>query len=833
MNDDKKNIIPNRETTKINIPKKDNSPQGINPTTPKPGSPAMGRENLSQGKKSSPDALRAASFNTKKQEVRGQQQMGQNQVKTDARASAIRKEVPRLASAAGVPSTLTKSVLESEKGRDMVNEAAQTSSTTEEGAQIVVRKIAAKSSLLFLVLLFSPVIILFLLVMMIVGKFGDSMSYADGKKIEGYERLYEAVDKVNLDMQLSYGVTINKHLIVSSMTALKANADYSNESDEVITVETESYDNSISTIPASKLENWVKLLAKYQIQTNSTSCDADSSTPRKIASNDGGGVFWLSSAVNSEKNYNCYAQTDDYTVSNEKGSLNQPAGGSVFYWNMIDQNFLEEYYEEDFKGLSGEDLEKKKEEYLDFIYLYAKALESKFGIRGGAGGTCEFDHLMVNIYSCQAGSTWGQNHFLESVPFPEYILGVSYGEAGVTKYTIPQTPERLKAQVIAIRSYVLARHNNYKPGVTEIKIKSCTNDQLYCSITEGCHKGEKDDLNTYFSGAHPNPPTPAEKYWVGHKPLTPEERMEMEEFLAPIKGMIMRNPNNQKIIMGSYAIKESDYNDIGCIRGKCLLSDVGNELERKQGYTYERLLEHFYSGLKPWELYQNCTDEKSSEFSFGKKDFIKSIDGSVLINTHFFSNDYQIPEDIVFDGVKLNLNNNSSGPAAMTMIVNALTELKPLQDHFKDIEAPVTSNKEASMITMMHRYLAKLGQQEESGGNTYTSYSNESMAKFDISRVANYSKGQFDKDTLIKHLENRGMILIRITNDDCPAGTKVCGNLGSTGHSQFLVIYGYNKPRDTFMIHNPSSYRGAALELESSYISKIATVAVYEEVEKE
>lgn len=831
MNDDKKNIIPNRETTKINIPKKDNSPQGINPTTPKPGSPAMGRESLSQGKKSSPDALRAASFNTKKQEVRGQQQMGQNQVKTDARASAIRKEVPRLASAAGVPSTLTKSVLESEKGRDMVNEAAQTSSTTEEGAQIVVRKIAAKSSLLFLVLLFSPVIILFLLVMMIVGKFGDSMSYADGKKIEGYERLYEAVDKVNLDMQLSYGVTINKHLIVSSMTALKANADYSNESDEVITVEIESYDNSISTIPASKLENWVKLLAKYQIQTNSTSCDADSSTPRKIASNDGGGVFWLSSAVNSEKNYNCYAQTDDYTVSNEKGSLSQPAGGSVFYWNMIDQNFLEEYYEEDFKGLSGEDLEKKKEEYLDFIYLYAKALESKFGIRGGAGGTCEFDHLMVNVYSCKASAaTWSQEHFLAAIPFPDYVLGSAYGEIVGSAGGHLVYPERVKANTIAIRSFVLARHNNYKPGVTEINIKSCTDDQVYCDIYKGCdynHKrninGVSEDRRTVFIGIQPH----GRDKWKD--PLTEAQIEELREFMAPIKGMIMKHQDG-RIVVGAYT--SYDYYRGSCYDGECLLTPIAAQME-DEGKDYVAMLRHFYRKLEPWDLYQNCTDEKSSEFSFGKKDFIKSLDGSVLINTHFFSNDYQIPEDIVFDGVKLNLNNNSSGPAAMTMIVNALTELKPLQDHFKDIEPPVTSNKEASMITMMHRYLAKLGQQEETGGNTYTSYSNESMAKFDISRVANYSKGQFDKDTLIKHLENRGMILIRITNDDCPAGTKVCGNLGSTGHSQFLVIYGYNKPRDTFMIHNPSSYRGAALELESSYISKIATVAVYEEVEKE
>ena len=81
----------------------------------------------------------------------------------------------------------------------------------------------------------------------------------------------------------------------------------------------------------------------------------------------------------------------------------------------------------------------------------------------------------------------------ELVPFEKYILGVAYQEIG------PSAPEAaFKAQMVAARSYALARHVNnggwrnlrQEGDKWIIPLASCTEDQVYCNPDLGCSSND-------------------------------------------------------------------------------------------------------------------------------------------------------------------------------------------------------------------------------------------------------------------------------------------------------------------------------------------------------
>lgn len=93
------------------------------------------------------------------------------------------------------------------------------------------------------------------------------------------------------------------------------------------------------------------------------------------------------------------------------------------------------------------------------------------------------------------GGTWGlplENE--ELVPFEKYVLGVAYQEIG------PTAPdEAIKAQMVAARSYILARPfdmggwrkiEQEADGKWVIQVASSTQDQVYCDPDKGCSSND-------------------------------------------------------------------------------------------------------------------------------------------------------------------------------------------------------------------------------------------------------------------------------------------------------------------------------------------------------
>ena len=120
--------------------------------------------------------------------------------------------------------------------------------------------------------------------------------------------------------------------------------------------------------------------------------------------------------------------------------------------------------------------------------------------KGNVKEAAKVNNLYVRLMQCGTanghnyGGTFGQPLAGEElVPFEKYILGVAYQEIG------PTSPrEAIKAQMVAARSYILARHADMGSWRTlkkegskwVIQAASCTQDQVYCDPDKGCSSSD-------------------------------------------------------------------------------------------------------------------------------------------------------------------------------------------------------------------------------------------------------------------------------------------------------------------------------------------------------
>lgn len=310
----------------------------------------------------------------------------------------IKSGASAAAGAAGVPVPITEGVLSSPLGDDLVDYAAQ-QPTVGAGIATVVQALTTRTWLS--VIIGSSVIFFFLFIIIIVFllKNSDGLNYASGNFLdsEEYHKIYEEVEEVVTEYQSKYGVKVDKYLIISALTAYQGNEMYQDDTEgsayDIINVEDDSGTFSKSV---TEMKNFAEILAKYQIKTTK-SCSHDSGSMRKIASNDDSTNlfnFWTSAAA-KEKNYDCSGSSsqNSYSLSIDEGKIDDDDSGSTFYWNLIDENFLREYYDVYFEKLSDDVYEKTAAETVEYIYLYADTLKT-------------FDTTNTTVTACNGTSFW-------------------------------------------------------------------------------------------------------------------------------------------------------------------------------------------------------------------------------------------------------------------------------------------------------------------------------------------------------------------------------------------------------------------------------------------
>ena len=171
-------------------------------------------------------------------------------------------------------------------------------------------------------------------------------------------------------------------------------------------------------------------------------------------------------------------------------------------------------------------------------------------------GTVQLSNLKVEIINCDGKAD--NYEVLDTVDFEKYVLGVALAEAGASS-----PDEALKAQMIAVRNFTLTRNSGMCPSHPEscfhgynestgiIRMRACTNDQVYWDYTKDCPKIERAGKPTlYCEGV-----SGSTDIWK--KALSEERQKEVEALANEVMGEVLLDENGNVLKLG-YQKDETD-----------------------------------------------------------------------------------------------------------------------------------------------------------------------------------------------------------------------------------------------------------------------------------
>jgi len=301
-----------------------------------------------QGELKNHAKLSSPSFNNANNKANSMQEIAKNP-KAAIKKKLLKEGIKKGAQAYGVPEVATEKVLDSSVGREALDAAANAPSITSGAAEAT--KVIVKKTVLPVILIstLAPFLIIILFCLIIFGK--DSFGgMGDGTDI--YEELRKEIGSTISDYQGR--ADIDGVLILATLIGYN-----DNEGIE---------DSSAIAKNMANMKKQVDKLADYQIMVTKD-CSDDSSTIRKIAGND---------PIIGEENRNCIAGTNGstYSLSIEEGEFDNDNSGSVYYWNLIDEEFIFDYYNEYMinKNHNTSENDEKIEEIISEIYSYYQSL---------------------------------------------------------------------------------------------------------------------------------------------------------------------------------------------------------------------------------------------------------------------------------------------------------------------------------------------------------------------------------------------------------------------------------------------------------------------------
>jgi len=239
--------------------------------------------------------------------------------KAMAKKRLLTEGIKKGAQAYGVPKVATEQLLNSSVGQEALDAAAG-APTIASGATEATKVIVNRTILpTILISSLAPFLIIMIFFLLIFGK--DSFGgIGDGTDI--YEELRSEIGKTISNYKTR--TDIDGTLILATLIGYSDNE--------------ELEDSEFVSKNMANMKKQVSKLASYQVMVTK-SCDSDSSTIRQIASNDD---------LIGEGNYNCVPDMEGeiYATSIEEGNYNDDYSGSVYYWNLIDEDFIFNYYNE-------------------------------------------------------------------------------------------------------------------------------------------------------------------------------------------------------------------------------------------------------------------------------------------------------------------------------------------------------------------------------------------------------------------------------------------------------------------------------------------------------
>ena len=207
--------------------------------------------------------------------------------------------------------------------------------------------------------------------------------------------------------------------------------------------------------------------------------------------------------------------------------------------------------------------------------------------KGNVSSNMDVDNLYVRLMQCGSGNghDYGGTFGLplegeDLVPFEKYILGVAYQEIGLVD------EHAFKAQLVAARSYILARHvdmggwrtlKQESNGNWVLQTAACTQDQVYCDPDKGCSTPGDGQWSQVYSG-------------YGHgkvlKQALPQDSP-YRRYAADVAGEVLTNSQGYIVYSGYMQSEQQKFMQLAAQGNdyKQILMSVYNQGSRNYGAT--------------------------------------------------------------------------------------------------------------------------------------------------------------------------------------------------------------------------------------------------------
>lgn len=225
-------------------------------------------------------------------------------------------------------------------------------------------------------------------------------------------------------------------------------------------------------------------------------------------------VYHVMNYHNNKYDYDYMTKSRIKEIANHSLKYDKEGKYYTYDEDYFRDNLINKYFSKYFSSADKKTREKYAEEVFDYVQKYYKLIGYEPSACSGSG-TCSYEIKGFYIYGkgnvtknlninnlkvrlMQSGSGNGYNYggtFGLAMPgeglvdFEKYILGVAYQEIG------PTAPdEAIKAQMVAARSYILARSTDMggwrtlkqENGQWILQAANSTQDQVYCDPDQGC-----------------------------------------------------------------------------------------------------------------------------------------------------------------------------------------------------------------------------------------------------------------------------------------------------------------------------------------------------------
>ena len=247
------------------------------------------------------------------------------------------------------------------------------------------------------------------------------------------------------------------------------------------------------------------------------------------------------------------------------------------YREYLEEDFIKKFY---FENKENENIESDSKRIVEEIFLRVAAYDEYQKNNYGSSNYFTANNSTVIVLDCN------NNMVIDEMSLYEYLQGVLYVEG----YATNRPEEFLKVMAVVAKNYLYALNGATVDNIpTQLRIKSCAMNQIYCSVTEGCHNMNDGIINDNYNTIATGPDSDGKYY---RAPLI-DDLETMEKIKNAIDATFTEFIiNDNRFVATQYRSSCS-----GVCDSSNNIMDQAKAYEMiKNGSSYKEVLNYFYSG---------------------------------------------------------------------------------------------------------------------------------------------------------------------------------------------------------------------------------------------